>query len=134
MKKILVIITAVFFAAMLALTFSARPIHNSKLPHVSVQRVQEAYFPYEYTAEDGETLTHRRQNLAVTKEQYERGVYVLYSAEKNGEQRDFVRLAEIIAGTEYDGCVDVVSGLAHNDRIVVSSDREMQDGEVVLID
>ncbi len=124
MKKILIVITAVFFVGMLVLTFAAKPIHNSTLPHVSAERVQQALFP----TENGST-----QTLAVTSEQYEQGVYVLYNANVNGEPRDFIRRAQIVAGQEYDGYVEVVSGLFFTDKIVVESDRELREGEVVVI-
>ena len=134
MKKILVIITAVFFAGMLFLTVFARNIHNSTLPHVTANRVQRAQFPFEYTDENGNTLVGTQSQAAVTAEQLERGVYVLYKDEKNGEMRDFVRRAEIEAGREHDGYVEVVSGLTFGDRIVVDSDRLLCEGEVVLAD
>ena len=134
MKKILVIITAVFFAAMVFLTAFAREIHNSALPHVTASRVQRAQFPFEYTDENGNTFVGTESKLAVTTEQFEQGVYVLYKAEKNGETRDFIRRADIEAGRENGGFVEVVSGLSHGDKIVVSSDRELCEGEVIVRD
>lgn len=123
MKKILIAITAVFFAAMLVLTFTARSIHNAGLPHVSVKRVETALFTDEYSV---------TQAIAVTSEQYEQGVYVHYSSVINGEKRDFIRRAEIIAGQESGGYVEVISGLTFIDRIVIEADRELRDGEVFL--
>ena len=134
MKKILVIITAVFFAAMVFLTAFAREIHNSALPHVTASRVQRAQFPFEYTDENGNTFVGTESKLAFTTEQFEQGVYVLYKAEKNGETRDFIRRADIEAGRENGGFVEVVSGLSHGDKIVVSSDRELCEGEVIVRD
>lgn len=134
MKKILVIITAVFFAGMLFLTVFARDIHNSALPHVTASRVQQAQFPFEYTDENGNTFVGTESKLAVTTEQYEQGVYILYKDEKNGEMRDYIRRANIEAGREHDGYVEVVSGLTFGDRIVVDSDRLLREGEVVSAD
>ena len=104
--KILIIITAVFFAVMLVLTFSSRSIHEAGLPHVKAGRLSEAEFPIEFTDENGELMTGTRQAPAVTKEQLEQGVYVLYTAGKNGEVRDFVRRAEIVPGAECDGYIE----------------------------
>lgn len=132
MKKILVIVTAVFFAAMLFLTAFARDIHNSALPHVTASRVQRAQFPFEYTDENGNTFVGTESKLSVTKEQLEQGVYVLYKAEKNGETRDFIRRADIETGRESGGFLEVISGLSHGDKIVVSSDRELCEGEVIV--
>lgn len=134
MKKILVIITAVFFAAMFFLTAFARDIHNSSLPHVTASRLKQEQFPFEHTDENGNTFTGTESKLAVTKEQYERGVYVLYKSEKNGEIRDFIRRAEIVVGREQDGYVEVVAGLSPNERIVTDYTGDLYDGcEVVVL-
>lgn len=130
--KILIIITAVFFAVMLVLTFSSRSIHEAGLPHVKAGRLSEAEFPIEFTDENGELMTGTRQSPAVTKEQLEQGVYILYTAEKNGEVRDFVRRAEIVPGAECDGYIEVLGGVTSYDKIVLESDRDITDGEVVV--
>lgn len=129
--KILIIITAVFFAVMLALTFSARAIHEASLPHVRVERLGTADFPFSYTNENGELCIGTRQAAAITKEQLESGVYVLYSAMKNGDERDFVRRAEIITGEQCGDYFEVVSGVSMVDRIIVEYDRELSDGDEV---
>ena len=118
---------------MLALTFSSRNIHEAGLPHVKAGRLSEAEFPIEFTDENGEVMTGFRLSPAVTKEQLEQGVYVLYTAEKNSEVRDFVRRAEIVPGAECDGYIEVLSGVSSFDKIVVGFDRDITDGEVVLV-
>ena len=134
MKKIIVIITVIFFAGMLFLTVFAREIHNSALPHVTASRVQRAQFSFEFTDESGEIFVGTESKLAITKEQYEQGVYVLYKAEKNGEVRDFIRRAEIVGGREQDGYVEVVAGLSPNERIVTDYTGKLYDGcEVVVL-
>ena len=133
MKRILIAFTVVFFSGMLELTLTARSIHNASLPHVSVRRVTMSEFPFEYIDESGNTQTGTAQKPAVTVEQYENGVYILYRAEVNGELRDFIRRAEMIPGQEYGGFVEVVSGLTFSDRIVVDSDRELCEGEVMVL-
>lgn len=130
--KILIIITAVFFAIMLVLTFSSRSIHEAGLPHVKAGRLAEAEFPIEFMDENGDVMTGFRQSPAVTKEQLEHGVYVLYTAGKNGEVRDFVRRAEIVPGAECDGYIEVLGGVTSYDKIVLESDRDIADGEVVV--
>ena len=123
--KIPLIITAVFFAVMLVLTFSSRSIHEAGLPHVKAGRLAEFQFPFEFTDENGNVMTGSRQAPVVTREQLERGVYVLYTAEKNGETRDFAQRAEIVCGAEYDGYIEVLSGVTSYDKIVVESDRDI---------
>ena len=134
MKKILFIITADFFAAMLFLTAFARDIHNSSLPQVTASRLKQEQFPFEYRDDNGNTFTGTESKLAVTKEQLEQGVYVLYKTEKNGETRDFIRRTEIVGGREQDGYVEVVAGLSPNERIVTDYTGDLYDGcEVVVL-
>lgn len=117
---------------MLVLTFTSRSIHEAGLPHVKAGRLAEAEFPFEFTDENGNILTGFRQVPAVTAEQLEQGVYILYTAEKNGEARNFVRRADIVPGMECDGYIEVLGGVSAYDKIVVGSDRDITDGEVVL--
>ncbi|MGN0655201.1 MAG: hypothetical protein ACI4KR_00260 [Ruminiclostridium sp.] len=119
---------------MLFLTAFARDIHNSALPHVTVSRIQQAQFPFEYTDESGTTFVGTESKLAVTKEQLERGVYVLYKDEKNGEIRDFIRRVNIETGREQDGYIEIVSGISHNELIVAEYTGALFDGcEVVVV-
>lgn len=134
MKKTLVIITAVFLAAMLFLTAFARDIHNSALPHVTASRLKQEQFPFEYTDENGNTFTGTESKLSVTKEQYERGVYVLYKSEKNGEIRDFICWVNIETGRENNGYIEIVSGISYNERIVTDYTGKLYNGcEVVVV-
>ena len=134
MKKILVIITSVFCAAMLFLTAFARDIHNNSLPHVTASRLKQEQFPFEYTDENGNTFIGTESKLAIAAEQYECGVYVLYKSEKNGETRDFIRLAKIETGRENNGYIEIVSGVSYNERIVSECTGELYDGcEVVVV-
>lgn len=134
MKKILVIITAIFLAAMLFLTAFARDIHNSSLPHVTASRLKQEQFPFEYTDENGNTFTGTESKLAITKEQYEQGIYVLHKKEKNGETRDYIRLAKIETGRKNNGYIEIVSGISYNERIVSEYTGKLYDGcEVVVL-
>lgn len=127
-KKILFGITVLFFTGMLFLTLFAEPLHNASLPKVTVSRPEQRPFPYEYTLEDGAVSIGSIQKIAVPKTMLESGVYVLYSAEKNGTRRDFVRLAPVQTGEERDGYVEIVSGIVFSDRIVTESTEELYDG------
>lgn len=133
-KKILLIFTILFFTAMLFLTLFAEKIHESSLPNVTAARLEQKLFPYEYTDENGEPQTGSIQKIAVSKSMLEDGVYVVYSAEKNGTKRDFVRLVPVQTGEERDGYVEVVSGIMFSDRIVTDSSGELYDGAEVRVD
>lgn len=132
-KKILLIFTIFFFSGLLFLTFFAEQIHENSLPVVTVARPEQRPFPYEYTDENGEPRTGSIQKIAVPKTMLENGVYVLYSAEKNGTKRDFVRLAPVQTGEERDGYVEIASGIMFSDRLVTESTGELYDGAEVRV-
>ncbi len=133
-KKILIIVTTLFFAGMLFLTFFAEKIHESSLPEVTASRPEQRLFPYEYVDENGEQQTGSIQKIAVPITMLEDGVCAVYSAEKNGTKRDFVRLAPVQTGEERDGYVEIVSGFMFSDRIVTESAGELYDGAEVRVD
>ena len=133
-KKILLTVAIIFFAGMLFLTLFAEKIHESSLPNVTAARPEQKLFPYEYTDENGEPQTGSIQKIAVSKSMLEDGVYVVYSAEKNGTKRDFVRLVPVQTGEERDGYVEVVSGIMFSDRIVTDSSGKLYDGAEVRVD
>ena len=132
-KKILLTVAIIFFAGMLFLTLFAEKIHESSLPNVTAARPEQKLFPYEYTDENGEPQTGSIQKIAVSKSMLEDGVYVVYSAEKNGTKRDFVRLVPVQTGEERDGYVEVVSGIMFSDRIVTDSSGKLYDGAEVRV-
>jgi len=134
MKKILLIFTVLFFAGMLFLTFFAGKIHESSLTKVTSSRPEQKLFPYEYTDENGEPQTGSVQKIAIPKSMLESGVYILYSAEKNGTKRSFVRLAPVQTGEERDGYVEIVSGIMFSDRIVTDSTGELYNGAEVSVE
>lgn len=119
---------------MLFLTLFAEQIHENSLPNVTAARPEQKLFPYEYTDENGKPQTGSIQKIAVSKSMLEDGVYVVYSSEKNGTKRSFVRLAPVQTGEERNGYVEVVSGLMFSDRIVTESEGELYDGAEVHVD
>lgn len=133
MKKTLFIITVIFFSAMLFFTFFAEQLHNAALPRVTVSRPERRYFPYEYTDENGNAQTGSVQKTAIPKALSQQGVYVIYSAEKNGTVRSFVRLADVVTGEEKDGYVEVISGVDFFDRIVTECSIDLFDGCEVFV-
>lgn len=117
---------------MLALTFSARAIHNATLPHITVKRAEQVYFPVEYTDDNGNIQECLVPKTAISAEQLNQGVYIVYRDIVNGEERDFVRRADITVGQEYNGYIEIVSGINFGDYIVVESDRNIVEGEVII--
>lgn len=126
-------VTVLFFAAMLFLTVSARAIHNASLPQVTVKKLSQEQFPFEYTDENGNVMTGTKSVLAIRSELLASDVFILYQREKNGEMRNYVRLATIETGAEYNGFTEVLSGVGYGDKVVVNTDKELYDGcEVTL--
>ena len=132
-KKILIIITALFFSAMLFLSLFAEEIYNAGLPKVTVSRPETLTFEETFTDENGETYTFYTEKTAISKEQIEQGVYVMCSAEKNGTKRSFVRLVQVVTGTENDGYLEIISGINYGEKIVTSSTAELYDGAEVVV-
>ena len=125
---ITIIITLLFFTLMLFLTFSARAIHNASLPHVTVERLSQQQFPFEYIDDTGVLATGMSSTLAIRTELLKNDLYVIYQSEKNGEKRDFVRSAVVEKGAEYNGFTEVLSGIGFGDKVVISSDTALYDG------
>lgn len=132
-KKIIIAVTFLFFAVMLFLTFSAEAIHNCSLPEITASRPEKKLFPVEYTLEDGTVQTGTAEKTAIPEEMLKSGVYVVYSAEKNGTKRDFVRLVSLQAGKSAERYAEVISGLGFGDRIVTSGTEKLYDGCEVRI-
>ena len=134
-KKITLVITVLFFALMLFLTFFAESIHSASLPRVIVSRVENKLFPVERVLDDGTVMSFSQERSAVSEELLNMGIYTLYSIEKNGTKRNYVREVFVETGerTE-DGYYEVVSGLSFIDRIVVESTGELYDGCEVVVE
>ncbi len=134
MKKILLVFTIIFFAAMLFLTIFADQIHNSFLPKVTVSRPKQKSFPFEYTDQDGNTQTGSAQKNALPESMLGQDIYVIYTAEKNGTVRSFVRCVAVETGQMANGYAEVISGVDFDDKIVIESSGELTDGGEVLVE
>ncbi len=132
-KKILISTTVLFFSIMLFLSLFAEKIHNASLPKVTVSRPETYIFEETYTDENGETYTFYTEKSALSKEQLENDIYVMYSDEKNGTKRHFVRLTQVVTGIEKDGYFEIISGINYGEKIVISSTAELYDGAEVTI-
>lgn len=135
MKKITLAVTVLFFSAMLLLTFLAQPIHNAALPRVTASRVETRAFDDSYIDAEGNTVNMESYKTAVPIDLAEQGIYVVYTAEKNGTERQFVRLVSVQTGRiTDDGYAEVVSGLMFNDRIVTEHTGELYDGAEIILE
>lgn len=132
-KKALGVVAVLFFSAMLFLTLFAEKLHEKSLPRVIAAYPEHYSFRYEFIDENGQTDT--AEITTVPRAMIDCGVFVVYSSEKNGTKRNFVRRADLQTGVEQNGYVEIVYGLAPSDKIVVECSGELYDGcEVSIID
>ncbi len=131
-KKILKIITALFFTAMLFLSLFAEQLHNAALPKVTVSRPETRTFEESCTDENGETYTFYTDKTALSEEQLEKGVYILYSAEKNGTKRSFVRSAHVVTGAENEGYLEIISGINYGEKSLQAAPLRFMTGRRFL--
>ena len=132
-KKVLIAAAVFFFSAMLFLTLFAEKIHERSLPWVTAAYPEYNSFRYGFIDENGEAQTDTAYITIVPRAMIERGVFVVYSSEKNGTKRNFVRRANLQTGAEEDGYVEIVFGLTPSDKIVIESSCELYDGCEVTI-
>lgn len=135
-KKIPIILTFLFFAAMVFLSLSARAIHYRMIPNVTVSRLTKETFDSEHFLSDGiTTMTRTEQLLAIPKELYDSGeIYVLTSAEKNGDTRTFVKAIDLEIGKENEGYYEVTNRFFDQKlRFVIKSSEDIEDGDEVYV-
>lgn len=132
-NRIMVIITVLFFGVMIFLSLFAKKIHDSTLPCVTVSRPEMRVFEEVEIDENGEAHTFYLNKIALKSEQVENGVYTVYSAEKNGTRRNFVRLTQVVTGAEQEGYLEITAVLSLSEQIVVGATEYLYDGCEVVI-
>ena len=115
-------VTILFFASMAALTFSARDVHNARLPQVTVRELTR------------ERITTDRRVLAIPVDAYDQnGVFIITTLYKNGEVRDAAIRRHVQVGADNGEFYEVVDGLFGNELIIIESDTPLADGAEVFI-
>ena len=129
-KKTTLIFTVLFFAIMLFLTCFAESIHISSLPQVEAARAETRRFSVTAVSADGEVAQYSSEKTAISEKMLGEGIFVVYTAEKNGTKRSFVRLVfpEVGESRSDDGYREVISGINYGDRIIMSTSKELYDG------
>lgn len=121
--KVCLALTLLFFIGMTVLTFTARDIHNSRLPHVTAKRLTRELF--------GDGFTRK---LALPKELTEGdGVFIITSRIINGEKRDIARRVVLTTGQEDEEFYEVTGGIMGNELVIIESDRGLRDGDEVFV-
>ncbi len=129
-KKTTLIFTVLFFGIMLFLNFFTESIHISSLPQVEAARAETRRFSVTAVSADGEVAQYSSEKTAVSEKMLGEGIFVVYTAEKNGTKRSFVRLVfpEVGESRSDDGYREVISGINYGDRIIMSTSKELYDG------
>lgn len=135
MKKVInSVITLFFFILMLILTISARNIHNSQIPNVTVKRLTQEDFAINSILKSGEEVTTYQKRLAIPKNIIGSGeVYVITRIYVNGEERDAARLVLPQIGAENEGFYEVTGGIDRRDLIIYDSNKKLNDGDEVFV-
>lgn len=132
-KKWLMVVTSLFFAAMLFLTCFSRIIHEAGLPHVEVQvlKLKKFLVEDEYTKNIVTKKCYAANDELVNREEY----YVVIANEKNGEERTVLKRVYLTFGEKSDGYYPILEGEYEGEEMVIHSSMPLEDGkEVVVID
>ncbi len=133
-RHISIIFGLVFFLFILACTILSRPIHDSRLPKVSVEKVRQIDFTITFTLEDGTEVATKQKKLAIPLDMVHEGtVYVLREREHYNEIEAYAELVYVDLGQMEGENVEVIKGLSSGDKLIVDSDRPLKAGQAVLV-
>lgn len=135
-KLFKLIITLLFTATMITLTFSSRGIRNHfMLPNVRIERLNTQQYDYNFLLEDGTEVSAKRSALAINKDLYDNidGLYIIKRDYKNGESRTFVKRVFITINGENETSYFIESGINNSDFLVIESNKPLTDDMEVYI-
>ena len=153
-KKITLITGAVFYLAMLVLSFTAKKMHIASLPKVTVENLKTERFEDKIVDTEEseienkeETVTTEksvnimesnqyRWNVAIPKELYDnQKVYIIIKEILNGEERSIAKeVTNLVIGQSNDSNYEVISGLSSYDQVVRTGQKLIQDGCEVYVE
>ncbi len=134
MKRIITIATVLFFGLMTVLTFSARSIHNSNLPHVETIDISKQDFVCVFYDEQGVEYSTLRRAIGIPNEALSNDIFIAVPKEVYGETRYFACKVEPMYYEDYfsDYYTAVLVGLSAGDRLVVY-DGVLTDGCEIVV-
>lgn len=130
-KKVANGILVCFLTIMLLLTLFAEDLYRLTWPRVVTDTVEQRTFPYETTGIDGSTVTTDVIGLAIPWKALEDGnrVFVLVETEDGA----FIREQEVQIGKKRGSWIEVTEGVTEKAKLVTACDRELKDGDNVLV-
>lgn len=129
MKKIgLHIFTVCFFITMLVFTFWGRQIYIQTLPEVKVMHIEEKQFEIELRQIESSVASTTMIVNALPKEAIKDSmIYVL----EESDGVDVVTQRSVLVGNEYEGWIEILSGINPEDKIVYEAEQELENFEQV---
>ncbi len=135
-KKLTIIITIIFTAIMLVLTFTARDIRNYYLlPNVWVERLKNEQMESSFFLDDGTEVYSSYSKLAISKELFDsmEGVYVIENRVVNNEKRTFLKQVFISFNGENETFYFIENGITQSDLLVTKTSLPLSNGIEVFI-
>lgn len=125
-KKVLWLVTILFYCCMLVLAITAKRRHQAELTEVTVM------IPLSVSFDEGVAVN---PSPALPEEMVQREkLFEVVTEVVNGEERTIVHeIANISLGREKDGVVEVVQGISSLGQIVVTGWEDLQDGDEVIV-
>lgn len=134
MKKLITIILTLFFSGMLALTLTARLIHNKTLCRVKITEVKKQDFICKFIDEHGKEYTTQRRAIGIPKNFFDNDIYIVEEIEVYGEKRKCAAKVELSVQNDYysDDYCAVDFGLSVGDNIITYNPRLYDGCEIVI--
>lgn len=135
-KERTIIVSILFYAVMLILTASARIIHNSTLPKVTVGYLEGQRFQQNESYNEKDILTKVLISIGIPKTLYEsQHVYILSKEIINGEERNIAReVMNLEIGRSSDTHYEVIKGISGIDLVILTGGELVEDGQEVYVE
>lgn len=121
--------TLLFFVVMVLFTLFAKSLNRQTYAKVIVTKMREKQFEVPTTLEDGTEFMQLRTEYAVP-------AYVLHGMEAfvlvETEEGSYVKKVTVQLGATANQWYEVIDGIEKKDKIVMASDRELEDGMKVI--
>lgn len=129
----LIVLSLLFYGAMLLLTLTAKDIHLARLPKVTASRLHNVTFSYLFTPENGEPYTVTGQMPGIPKELYDSGqIFVIVS-----EVTDYItcyyakKISLKIDPSKENETYYAVSDSFFRDMVILTGYEELEHGDEV---
>lgn len=130
----LILLSLCFYGGMLILTFTAKDIHNARLPKVTASRLATQKFEHSFKTEEGMMRIVTRSSMGIPKDIVDSGqVFSIYSEEKNGMRYTYAVRIPVEVSVENEEYYAVDSGITSQDMIILSGYEELEDGCEVYV-